>query len=265
MKKFQLGFERYKELADAGDIAAQKKLGKLLAENGLRYLQDSVLSGDAEALEILSAITESAKQLLHKGRRVQSTVLSAGGQEFFELAVGKEFSLGINPLDRNPILWEVLDVQDGKALILSKYFLTHGAFHDKWGLVTWEGSSLRRYLNTEFLAEAFSDDEKYNIVTSLVKAHENPMCNTEPGMDTKDKVFLLSVVEVEKYFPAPMERKCFDAQADKNGRQQVGWWWLRTPGFNEANAATVCEDGTFSYSYTREVKGGIRPAMWITL
>ena len=148
---------------------------------------------------------------------------------------------------------------------MSKYVREYRPFHDRWGLVTWESSSLRRYLNKEFLESAFSEQERHSLVKALVRADENPMCNTDPGNDTKDKVFLLSVVEAQKYFNVNHNRKCSYYLGRREQNPRSSWWWLRSPGFNDANAASVGEDGSFQYSYVRDVRGGIRPAIWLKL
>ena len=46
--------------------------------------------------------------------------------------------------------WIVLDVQDGKALLLSEDVLEERAYQPQGGDVTWESSDIRKYLNTEF-------------------------------------------------------------------------------------------------------------------
>ena len=63
--------------------------------------------------------------------------------------------------------------------------------------VTWETCSLRKWLNDEFVNEAFSKKEQKYIPTVTVPAHKNPKYDTDPGKATKDKVFLLSAVEVK--------------------------------------------------------------------
>jgi len=51
------------------------------------------------------------------------------------------------------IEWRVLDVQDGKALLLSEYFLTpwrYIRYHNIFTEVTWENSDIRWWLNNDF-------------------------------------------------------------------------------------------------------------------
>ena len=45
-------------------------------------------------------------------------------------------------------------------------------------------------------------------MTSAVSADRHPENNTDPGNDTRDQVFLLSLAEAETYFGSSEERTC---------------------------------------------------------
>ena len=116
------------------------------------------------------------------------------------------------------------------------------------------------------------------IPTTTVTADKNPSYNTSPGSNTNDKVFLLSITEVNKYFKSDDARKCVPtAYAIANGAYRsfnyaVGGrdtccWWLRSPGFDSYSAADVSDGGSV-YGSGRSVDTGIdavRPALWINL
>ena len=263
MKNYSIAIERYGEAADSGDAAAQRKLGKVLLAEGLRYMMESIQAGELDAVEELEELLEGGQDTLFAIRHSQST----DGQttDTSDMQVGATVCMGHVPGRDNPIEWQVLDIQENKALMLSKYVLEYRPFHERWGIVTWENSSIRKYLNTEFLEDAFSEQDRHRIEKSKVKADENPMCNTDPGNDTKDKIFLLSVLEAQKYMPVNQGRRCTYVFGDKTRNARCSWWWLRSPGFNEANAASAGDDGSFQYSYVRDVRGGIRPAIWLKL
>ena len=77
--------------------------------------------------------------------------------------------------DKRPIEWMVLDKKDGKYLLLSKYVIAKGIYNRRNNLhVTWEQCGLHRWLNTEFLNEAFSPEEQERIIATNVMADENP-------------------------------------------------------------------------------------------
>ena len=86
--------------------------------------------------------------------------------------------------------------------------------------------------------------------TVTVTADENPQSDTNPGNDTRDRVFLLSIEELDKYFASEDERVCIPTDtAVENGicvwedDFDTGivtcWWWLRTPGNASNYAADV--------------------------
>lgn len=87
-----------------------------------------------------------------------------------------------------------------------------------------------------------------------------------------DKVFLLSVDEVERYFSSDSERACRPTEyAVANGsyNRENGncHWWLRVPRCDSNNGACVCEDGyvaSYGIGVTYDIIG-VRPAMWISL
>ena len=65
-----------------------------------------------------------------------------------------------NKSDKEPIEWNVLDIQDNKALIISKYGLDAKKYNEEYQSVTWENCTLRKWLNEDFYNEAFSSKAK---------------------------------------------------------------------------------------------------------
>ena len=101
-----------------------------------------------------------------------------------------------------PIEWQVLDVKEEKALLISRYALDCKQYKIKYTDVTWETCTLRKWLNNEFMNSAFTAEEQNRILTVTVPADRNP------GNATQDKIFLLSIPELRKYFPEAKSRKC---------------------------------------------------------
>ena len=85
--------------------------------------------------------------------------------------------------------WRVLDVKDGKALLLTEEIIEQRDYHDKKENVTWEHSEIRKFLNGEFM-ERFCASDKERIVTTLNKNNDNPWYKSPGGNDTFDGVFL---------------------------------------------------------------------------
>ena len=172
------------------------------------------------------------------------------------------------------IEWLVLDEQDGKTLVISKYALDAMAFREDQSFSRWPNSTLRAWLNADFYNTAFSDSEKSMILTSNVKAEKNPRNDEDTGADTQDKVFLLSIGDVEKYFVSDKKMMCEPteyaiAQGATPNKNDGGscQWWLRTHGDNLGWAAAIYSHGGIDY-YGNEVEDSstaVRPAMWITI
>lgn len=201
-----------------------------------------------------------------------------------DITVGDTVKFGSYEQDNNTengkeeIEWEVLAVENEKALLLSKYALDCQPYNSEKANVTWESCTLRNWLNDIFLNDAFDTSYQKMILSSTVPADKNPEYDTDPGNDTTDKVFLLSIDEAKKYFPTDAERKCVPTEfAKANGASTGGydaasgkaacWWWLRSPGFNQGYAAAVRSDGSVS-CLGRSVNGVndcVRPAMWVSL
>jgi hypothetical protein len=190
--------------------------------------------------------------------------------------------------------WLVLANENGESLLLSKQVIGYGPFQATPGILTWENSSMREYLNTDFLA-IFSKSERSRISEKTIKTQDTTISAIDGtyavisgGNETVDKVFLLSVDEVDKHFSADKgegrkewwtERYGEDpngmpyllsqisvsgAEAEHEGRP--AWWWLRSPAYYEDGTAVVMANGELSiegYSSTAQ-EGGIRPAMWIS-
>ena len=170
------------------------------------------------------------------------------------------------------IEWLVLDKEGDKLLLISKYALDFQPYNSEKTDVTWESCTLRTWLNDDFLNTAFSAEEQTAIALTTVTADENPDYDTDPGNDTKDKVFLLSIDEVEEYFSSDDARQCEPTDiAVANGAYESDsgncWWWLRSPGGIQRSAADVGYDGSVHHHgyYVHSDGVAVRPALWINL
>lgn len=116
---------------------------------------------------------------------------------------------------KDPIEWIVLDEYEDTILVLSRYIIEKKAFNDTDTAVYWSQSTLRTWLNEDFINEAFSDSEKELIVTSTLNnpgssqyfAEFGKSGGTATGNNTADRVFLLSFDDVLKYYdPVKVEK-----------------------------------------------------------
>ena len=174
---------------------------------------------------------------------------------------------------KEPIEWQVLDVQAEKALLISKYALDNQRYNDARETLTWESCTLRTWLNDAFLNDAFDIGEQRRILMTTVNADKNPDYSTDPGKATQDKIFLLSITEVNKYFTSNSERACagtaycYAQGADESSDSGKCWWWLRSPGYYSNIAAIVTIIGAvFSNGYVVDYDNiAVRPALWVDL
>ena len=101
--------------------------------------------------------------------------------------------------------WYVLDKQKGKILILTEKVIEKRAYHSKECAITWETCDMRKYLNGDFY-QSFSESDRLRIAETKVVTKDNPWYGTS-GNPTTDKVFLLSIDEVIKYFGDSGQKK----------------------------------------------------------
>lgn len=179
---------------------------------------------------------------------------------------------------KEDIEWLVLAKKGNRILVISDKALDCHPYNSSYTDVTWENCTLRKWLNNDFINAAFSDDENAMIPTVTVSADKNPEYDTDPGNATKDKVFLLSIVEAEKYFASDEARECilteyaisngaWTSDSYTEGGKATYLWWLRSPGYYQIYAADVLIGGDV-YEDGYGVNHGdraVRPAMWITI
>lgn len=187
------------------------------------------------------------------------------------------------------IEWIVLDKEDGKLFVISKYALDCQSYNTEDVEVTWETCTLRQWLNEEFFYSAFSSEEQNMILEVEVTADENPYYDTDPGNHTMDRVFLLSILEAEDYLYSIEADMCqptayavaqgagmaefSNYEGNGYGNSYIGncWYWLRSPGCSRSRAADVFYDGRIddfgdvgeSGSPVISDNTAIRPAIWI--
>lgn len=188
--------------------------------------------------------------------------------------------------------WQVLDIQNDRALIITENIIEQRPYHNAYVGITWADCSLRKYLNGEFY-DRFNKDDKSRICPVINKNPDNQWYGIKGGEDTRDRIFLLSIEEVVcKYFgdsssklynPGKNQRYWFQRKDENNGRriarleankEQIWWWWIRTPGRVNVKAVYIHGDGNIGIQGNNILKGniadgkctgGVRPALWLKL
>ena len=183
--------------------------------------------------------------------------------------------------------WRVLDVQIGKALVLSDKVIEKKV-NGRYENIRWETSTLRKYLNGGFL-QMFTREEQWRIIETRTENNGTPWYKYKDNSATNDKIFLLSLEEVVKYFgdsgdlknrKVSYEEKHIRIDAKdyyindqynpsriaKDASGRACSWWLRSPG--GYNLAHVLDDGrvlVHRSDIDDILFGGVRPALWLNL
>ena len=174
--------------------------------------------------------------------------------------------------EKKPLEWIVLDKYEDRVLLISRYAVDCKAYHDILSLETWDACSLRRWLNTEFYNQAFNNEEKSIVCISQVNAEKNPEYDIALGLDTRDKLFLLSISEAKRYFSEDEKRECFPTEyaiakglalADDGSKRCL--WWLRNNGGSPDMASFVSAKGSINATglFCAASFVSVRPAMWV--
>lgn len=198
------------------------------------------------------------------------SVLPAVGQDVGDIITfGSYEQEGIPGLD--PIEWQVLAVENGRALVISRYILEAVKYNEENYPSTWEDCSLRRWLNEEFYNTAFSAEEKNLIQTVSISNPDNPKSGTAGGNDTVDRIFILDFDEANAYLPEQenLQTEVTD-HAIENGiylfqETRFADWWLRTPGTGARQGTYVGGSGKIWMDCPRYEELGVRPVFLMNL
>lgn len=174
-----------------------------------------------------------------------------------------------NDLENGPetISWIVLAVEGDKALLISEMCLDHKPYNTELKSVTWETSTLRAFLNGDFMEAAFSTEEQKSILTTTLTNEDNPEFGTDGGPDTIDNVFLLSLSEAQLLFMDNGGTALPTPYALAQGASTFGgysMWWLRSP-YTPENVECMILVGSLSAICLVDDDQSVRPALWIDL
>ncbi|GEM_PF-1416241 len=185
---------------------------------------------------------------------------------YVDIEVGDTVMLGTymqNSTNKENIAWVVIRKDSGKMLLLSRYVLDCKVYNSNSNKSNrWVDSSLRSWLNNEFLNQNFTEEESEYITENTIRDID--------GSNISDKVFILSKEEINNYVPADLKiaegtPKAFEACGAKkeNGLKYL-CYWVRSSG--STNDSVIDFDITGAYydkGYPTYYSDGIRIAMWI--
>jgi|GEM_PF-4657579 len=169
--------------------------------------------------------------------------------------------------------WRVLARRGNNIMIATEHVIGRGAF-DEHADTVWRDSSLRAYLNSEFL-NYFTPEEHRRIQMTTVSTNTRFLDTGEDSIVTEDYVFLFSPSELGQFFdhvfvfPASPENNIpnpynvISTDTDGNPVQ----WWTRTRGIFPYSIIVVSEMIATNNQGMRadDETIGIRPVMWISM
>lgn len=150
------------------------------------------------------------------------------------------------------IEWIVLDVEEKRALLFSRYVLDVVRYNEDTKRVPWKDCTLRKWLNKDFYQNAFTASEQSLIQKTALKNHDFIYLFNPVNSDTTDRIFPLSDAELYRYFDIPGENY---AEATPYARQK---------GINSYLVSEEHYDKSLKdRDISRDVIGCSVPAWWI--
>lgn len=188
------------------------------------------------------------------------------------------YETGEDVIKKSEITWIVVKKEEDRALLVSRDViesLPYKKSKDEPKSTSWSDSTVRKWLNDDFYDDAFSKKEKKRILTTDV-SNSAPYKYATPGVDTQDKIFLLSKKEVDEYMTEKDWIKARETAYlhEKNGNQgflsndpQKYSWWTRDVCLDTTKAVYVKTNGSIKDegADTNSENLGVRPAMWISI
>ena len=156
----------------------------------------------------------------------------------FKYKIGDIISLGKKVVRQveQPLTWKVINTAEGKALLFAEKSYLWEPF-DTNGNSSWEESSVRNKLNSEWINEVFSEAERDTIIPN----------------DTQDLIFVPSLDLIIEFIPNAQDR-C-DSKAS---------WWTTSQADTDETLVSIQRNGEVQSDGTPATKKqGVRPVFWI--
>lgn len=226
----------------------------------VRQRLGSAVSNPGEKTRAVQSASDSANK-----ERCGSAVPMPKG---LDVVVGDFVELGTYPTGSNGVRealkWRVLEVKGDHALVLCDRLIDCKKYNEESGPTNWADSSIRKWLSDDFANQAFNAEDKKRVAGARISNDANDEHGTPGCADTKDRVFLLSIDEVERLLPNADDR-CAEPTdyAESQGANQ--FWWLRSPGLHDTHAAYVGGDGAINKGGSKGslIPRSIRPALYL--
>ena len=192
-----------------------------------------------------------------------------------------------------PILWEVLSVENNKTLIMTHHIITFKAFDvagednqyhnvdsEKYGSSNWDNSTLKQWLNSDEKVVTYthcpptqkSTFKNYNAYDNESGfLYDDNFIESEKELITDDGVFILTQNQMAKYLSANARKKtCTSSCIIQNDSPYIvlqnksQWYWTSSSiSTNNVSVASVTSGGTFYKSLAYDSTMGVSPALYL--
>ena len=230
-------------LSEYNDEIVKLITGKEFCEFNLDikgYIKESKIGTTIDMKSIFKDIDNKTKEYEAEQKRKEKIA---------KWSVGNTVSFGKNYINNRDMKWLVLENDGDKALIVSKYLFTNRSYNNIRTKVDWNTCDLRKWINSDFINNAFSDDQQRKIA------------GTEGY-----KIFILNSKEIEKYFNTSLKRITYFSEED-DGRGSGGYWWVASNSGSEGTHVLyvdpngqILTNSVFTVDYCHFF---VRPAMWV--
>ena len=192
-----------------------------------------------------------------------------------------------------PILWEVLSVENNKTLIMTHHIITFKAFDvagednqyhnvdsEKYGSSVWDNSTLKEWLNSDKKVvtythcpptkeSTFKNYNAYNNESGFL--YNDNFSKAEKNLIADQGVFILTQNQLTKYLNVNGRKKtCTSSCIIQNNSPYVvlenksQWYWTSSSvSTNNVSVASVTSGGTFYKSLAYDSTMGVSPALYL--
>ena len=190
-------YDRAIDLIDSGDYesayALLEEIGKndVIVANKYDRAIKLINAGDYRAAyTLLDGLSYRDSEEKIQSMKSQHPQIFLAGADVGDTVTFGTYEQNNNYSDGNEsIEWIVIDKQEDKIMVVSKCIIAMQPFNTtNEGHISWEKCTLRKWLNNDFLNEAFSDAEKKLISDTTVSNTEYPVSYTHLTLPTMVRV-----------------------------------------------------------------------------
>ena len=279
-------FAKLKDYKDAA--AREKEIQEQRYGEAEKLADDEEFEGAIAIFEELGNYSDAKQRVadVEKAQKDKIKLLCANQRyaealHFQNLQGGDVIKFGEYEQDNNlengkeAIDWIVLDVKDNQAFLISKKCLEvmQFAVQEGPGLIFWEESDVYRWLNSDFLNSAFSENLQDCIIqVPLISAGKDSNGHAEVGKESLNYIFVLDEKEYNKYLSMKNNAdvtayvQAYYMNTDEYSDKYKGWWLrdVRYSIVGESRAKYVDETGFVDSVHCNNLHM-VRPAMRIDL